>query len=96
MISSDGPCPNILEGDSAATAARDLPDHIIPCTCDNHTGICCECRARVTVSPSSDREYGHAKSRRDRNDGGGRCSHRPVGCDFGGPQSRTWNTEESA
>lgn len=34
------------------------PEHVAPCTCDHHTGVCRQCGWIVTVGPEGT-EYGH-------------------------------------
>lgn len=63
----------------------DLPDHVTPCTCDTHNGVCEECGFKITVGPSGT-EYGHARAtnRRADEDGVRRdCPHRPTTCNTG-------------
>lgn len=56
-----------------------LPDHIVECECEEHTGFCLECNFKITIGPSLT-EYGHARARnRDTNTRKqGDCSHRPT------------------
>jgi len=66
-----------------------LPEHIMPCTCSTHDGVCEVCHYKITIGPSG-REYGHARLSNsvvwvdgDRRD----CPHRPAECDPGGPRT---------
>lgn len=57
---------------------RGLPDHIEPCTCDSHDGVCVECRFKITVGKRA--EYGHARANNtSATEDGVRkdCPHRP-------------------
>lgn len=49
-----------------------IPDHITPCECPNHDGICDVCGFRITIGTSGT-EYGHAAI----NNSVGECPHRP-------------------
>lgn len=62
---------------------RDLPDHIRPCGCDEHHGVCMTCNFKITVGQSGI-EYGHARAtNRSPNMPGKRrdCPHRPPSVD---------------
>lgn len=63
-----------------------LPDHINPCRCEEHDGVCEACGYIVTVGPSGT-EYGHARSH-NRSPGSNRqdCPHRPPEVD----PKRSW------
>lgn len=70
----------------------DLPDHIHPCTCPSHDGVCDDCGCKITVGPSGI-EYGHARAKnRDHETRSerGDCGYRPASVDPGkpGPPSR--------
>lgn len=78
---------DLLESDG------NLPEHVTPCSCEAHHGVCESCRFKITVGPSGT-EYGHARAgnkpgaadvRRD-------CQHRPGECNPG--ESYEWDTSE--
>jgi len=80
----------------------ELPDHISPCTCKVHTGVCDNCGYKITVSASGV-EYGHARAiNRGPNEDGVRrdCIHRPLQCNPGEPHAwdgydqDEWNSDE--
>lgn len=57
----------------------EYPDHLVPCTCEAHTGVCRECGYKIT---RGEFEYGHARARNrapDEEDGVRRdCYNRPL------------------
>lgn len=65
-------CTIVEDGDG------DLPDHIRPCTCDEHDGVCEACAFKITAGPDGV-ERGHARStNRDPSaDPRVDCRHRP-------------------
>jgi hypothetical protein len=67
----------------ATYPAGEYPDHLVPCTCDTHTGVCRECGFKIT---RGEFEYGHgrATNRGPDPDGVRRdCPHRPLVCNAG-------------
>lgn len=57
---------------------RGLPEHIEPCTCGTHDGVCVECRFKITVGKNA--EYGHRRATNSSADPDGvrrDCVHRP-------------------
>lgn len=49
-----------------APDADAAPEHVAPCTCDHHTGVCRACGWIVTVGTDGT-EYGHRRARYDPN-----------------------------
>lgn len=89
-----------LVGDAPRTVA--LPDHITPCSCDEHHGVCAECGFKISVGPSG-REYGHGRATNlAPNDEGVRrdCPNRPLACNpgephaWGGYDREEWNRKQ--
>lgn len=75
--------------DCETEPAEDLPTHLDRCTCPEHTGVCRECRYKITVGPSG-REYGHARATNRYPDADGvrrDCPHRPPECNTGEPHA---------
>lgn len=72
---------------------RGLPDHIDPCECDSHDGVCRECGFKITVGERV--EYGHARANnRSPNPDGSRvdCRHRSSAVNPGDAQR--WGVDE--
>lgn len=74
-------------------AARDgLPDHLDPCKCAAHDGVCRDCGFKVTIG-SSGTEYGHARANNRAADPDGYrrdCPQRPTCCNPDGGEPQEW------
>lgn len=86
---NDGRGCTLLEDDS-------LPDHIQPCTCDEHDGVCAACGFKITVGPDGD-EYGHGRANNRAADPDGYrrdCPRRPTSCNPDGAEPQEWSGYE--
>jgi hypothetical protein len=82
--------------DPASGSRKWLPDHIDPCECDAHDGVCTVCGYKITVGPSGT-EYGHARaSNRSAGDEYRDCPHRPASCDPNKPQARSYRATDGS